>query len=46
MEYIDEPVTFVDTRRNTRAGKGYLKPVQTIRAGVPFGGPHQIPFSF
>jgi len=37
--------TFVDTRNNTRGGKAYLKPVQTVTAGVPFGRPYNAPFS-
>ncbi len=39
------PVNFVDTRNNTRSGKAYLKPVQTVTAGVPFGRPYNAPFS-
>jgi dihydroorotase len=45
MELIEGPVTFVDTRNNTRGGKAYLKPVQTVTAGVPFGRPYNLPFS-
>jgi dihydroorotase len=45
MELIEGPVTFVDTRNNTRSGKAYLKPVQTVTAGVPFGRPYNLPFS-
>ena len=45
MELIEEPVRFIDTRNNTREGTCYLKPVQTIRGGVPFGGPYLIPFA-
>jgi len=45
MELVDGPVTFVDTRNNTRSGKAYLKPVQTVTAGVPFGRPYNLPFS-
>ena len=40
MELVEGPVTFVDTRNNTRSGKAYLKPVQTVTAGVPFGRPY------
>ena len=45
MELIEAPVTFVDTRNNTRQGKAYLKPVHTVMAGVPFGRPYQAPFA-
>ena len=45
MELIEGPVSFVDTRNNTRNGRAYLKPVQTVTAGVPFGRPYYTPFS-
>ena len=45
MDLVEGPVTFVDTRNNTRGGKAYLKPVQTVTAGVPFGRPYNAPFS-
>jgi dihydroorotase len=45
MELIEGPVSFVDTRNNTRTGRAYLKPVQTVTAGVPFGRPYNAPFS-
>jgi dihydroorotase len=45
LELIEGPVSFVDTRGNKREGKAYLKPVQTIAGGVPFGKPYQQPFS-
>jgi dihydroorotase len=45
MELVEGPVTFVDTRNNTRSGNAYLKPVQTVTAGVPFGRPYNLPFS-
>ena len=45
MELVEGPVTFVDTRNNKRDGKGYLKPVQTVINGVPFGRPYQSPFA-
>jgi dihydroorotase len=45
MELVEGPVSFVDTRGNKREGKAYLKPVQTIAGGVPFGKPYQQPFS-
>src|ERR1700738_1577954 len=45
MDLVEGPVTFVDTRNNKRDGKAYLKPVQTVINGVPFGRPYQSPFA-
>ena len=45
MDLVEGPVSFVDTRSNTRSGKVYLKPIQTVTAGVPFGRPYNAPFS-
>jgi len=45
MELVEGEVSFVDTRNNTRSGRAYLKPVQTVTAGVPFGRPYGLPFS-
>jgi dihydroorotase len=45
MEVVEGPVSFVDTRNNTRQGKVYLRPVGTVVAGVAFGRPYQSPFS-
>ena len=45
MELVEGPVSFVDTRNNKRDGKAYLKPVQTVTAGVPFGRPYNTPFA-
>src|SRR5205085_6427704 len=45
MELIEGSVSFVDTRNNRREGKAYLKPVQTVTAGVPFGRPYNSPFA-
>jgi dihydroorotase len=45
MELVEGPVSFVDTRNNRRDGRVYLKPVQTVTAGVPFGRPYSSPFS-
>src|SRR5215831_16363246 len=45
MELVEGPVSFVDTRNNKREGKAYLKPVQTVVAGVAFGRPYALPFS-
>jgi dihydroorotase len=46
LELVEEPVSFVDTRKNAREGKRYLKPVQTVRAGRPFGRPYPMPFAY
>lgn len=46
FEIIEEQVKFVDTRNNFRSGNRHLKPVQTIRAGRPFGIPYPAPFSY
>jgi dihydroorotase len=45
MELVEGPVSFVDTRNNTRNGQAHLKPVQTVTAGVPFGRPYNAPFA-
>ena len=45
LEMVEGPVSFVDTRNNKREGKMYLKPVQTVTAGIPFGRPYNAPFS-
>jgi dihydroorotase len=45
MELVEGPVSFVDTRNNKRDGHAYLKPVQTVTAGIPFGRPYSAPFS-
>lgn len=36
FDLVAGPVTFVDTRGSKREGKVYLRPIQTVRAGVPF----------
>jgi dihydroorotase len=46
LELVEGPVDFVDTRKNTRKGDKYLKPVATVRAGRPFGRPYPSPFSY
>jgi dihydroorotase len=46
LELVEEPVEFVDTRGNRRSGNRWLKPVQTVRAGRPFGRPYPLPFSY
>jgi len=45
MELVEGPASFVDTRNNTRSGRAYLKPVQTVTAGIPFGRPYSSPFA-
>src|SRR4051812_33311306 len=45
MELVQAPVAFVDTRNNKREGSAWLKPVQTVMAGVPFGRPYNSPFA-
>jgi len=45
MELVEGEVAFADTRNNTRTGRAYLKPVQTVTAGVAFGRPYALPFS-
>src|SRR5467141_3919928 len=45
LELVEGPVSFVDTRNNRREGRAYLKPVQTVTAGVPFGRPYNAPFA-
>jgi dihydroorotase len=45
MELVEGPVSFVDTRNNKREGRAWLKPVQTVTGGVPFGRPYNSPFA-
>ena len=45
LEIVDGPVEFVDTRNNKRTGKVYVKPVQTVAGGIPFGRPYSAPYS-
>ena len=45
LDLVEGPVSFVDTRNNKRDGKAYLKPAQTVAAGVPFGRPYHAPFA-
>ncbi len=45
MELVEGPVDFVDTREHKRQGRAFLKPVQTVTAGVPFGRPYNAPFA-
>jgi dihydroorotase len=45
LEVVQEPVRFLDSPQNVREGTRYLRPVQTIVAGRPFGRPYFTPFS-
>jgi dihydroorotase len=45
LDVVEGPVSFVDTRNNTRQGKVFLRPSGTVVAGVAFGRPYQAPFS-
>jgi dihydroorotase len=45
FDWVEGPVSFVDTRNNKRDGKGYLRPAGTVAGGVAFGRPYQAPFS-
>ena len=46
VEIVEGPVEFVDTRRNTRKGQRWIKPVQTVKAGRPFGPPYPALFNW
>jgi len=46
VEIIEGPVDFVDTRQNTRKGQRWIKPMQTVKAGRPFGRPYPTPFGW
>jgi dihydroorotase len=45
MELVEGPVELVDTREHRRQGRAFLKPVQTVTGGVPFGRPYNAPFA-
>jgi dihydroorotase len=45
LDLVEEPVTFVDTNEHERSGDRWLKPVATVREGVPFGRPYPMPFA-
>ena len=46
FDLVEGPVEFVDTVKVTRKGTRFLRPVQTVRAGRPFGRPFPAPFSY
>ncbi|MBI1394912.1 MAG: amidohydrolase/deacetylase family metallohydrolase [Betaproteobacteria bacterium] len=46
LDLVEGPVTFVDTKGNTRSGNRQFVPVKTVRAGRPFGAPYPQPFGF
>ena len=46
VEIVEGPINFVDTRQNTRKGERWIKPVQTVKAGRPFGRPYPTPFGW
>jgi dihydroorotase len=46
VELVEGPVEFVDTRRNARKGQRWIKPVQTVKAGRPFGRPYPALFNW
>jgi dihydroorotase len=45
VELVNGAVEFVDTRNNKRSGNAYIRPVQSVLAGTPFGRPYNAPFS-
>ena len=40
------PIIGDDTRQNTRKGQRWIKPMQTVKAGRPFGRPYPPLFNF
>jgi dihydroorotase len=46
LDFVEKPVEWLDTRSNKRPGMYSIIPVQTIRAGRPFGRPFVSPFSY
>jgi len=44
MELVEGQVAFVIHATTARNGKAYLKPVQTVTAGVVFGRPYALRF--
>jgi dihydroorotase len=46
FDLVEGPVSFLDTKGNTRNGKVYLKPAHTVKAGRPYGRPYLSPFGY
>ncbi len=46
VEIVEGRVDFVDTRQSTRKGQRWIKPMQTVKAGRPFGRPYPTPFAW
>ncbi len=46
IEIVEGAIDFVDTRQNTRKGQRWIKPVQTVKAGRPFGRPYPTPLAW
>jgi dihydroorotase len=45
LEVTQGPVSFLDTRNNSRQGQTLIKPVGVVAGGVAFGRPYQSPFA-
>jgi dihydroorotase len=45
LEIVQGPVSFLDTRNNTRNGQTLIKPVGTVSGGIASGRPYQSPFA-
>ncbi len=45
LDFLQGPISFVDTRGNRREGQAVLRPIQTVSGGVPFGRPFSTPFA-
>ncbi|MFL6662437.1 MAG: amidohydrolase/deacetylase family metallohydrolase [Rhizobacter sp.] len=46
FDLVEQATEFVDTRNNKRMGSRFLAPVQTVRAGRPYGRPFPSPFGY
>jgi dihydroorotase len=44
LELVHGVVSFVDSRGNERRGSHYLRPIQTILSGTPFGRSYRMRF--
>jgi len=45
LDFLQGPISFVDTRGNRREGQAVLRPIQTVSGGVAFGRPFSTPFA-